>query len=452
MAGMLGLILYVAIAPPAAAGDTSDSASIGTAETSVGDLGDSGRSPVRLDVGCDLRMRYEYQDGFDVRGYKPEARDQVLLTRVMFDFNLRLNEESRVMLQLRDARAFWSQLKQGDFPSNNPLEDWCDIRQAFVEWLHIAGGPIGIKAGRQQISYGDQRVFGPGLWGNTGRYVWDALMLKTDLSFLRLDMWAGRYVKNRPDRWPNRTFDDPTAFVAYGSLKNIPVQLDIFHAVKYDGSGNIAGEHGRGNLQSYSSGIQTRGQVKRNIDYTATFVYQFGKYGGDNIRAYGANAGIGIAASVPWKTRLAGQFTWGSGDSDPYDGKHETFDGVFGGADINFYGDLNLFYWANLRDYELDLHLTPREGIRLVAEYHYFTLDRARDAWYTTGLKPLRRDTLGNSGTSLGHELNLRVVCSAAKTHEFMFGYGHFFPGSFVQNTGSDTQVNGLFLQSTYLF
>jgi len=449
IAGAIPLILYATATSPAFAKGTVDLLYNRKTDNWASNIKNLPCGPFRLDIGGNLRLRYEYQKALDVRGYSPDVKDGLLLTRIMLDFNLQINQQTRLLLQLRDARTAGSRLGRSDFLRNNPIEDGCDVRQAFIEWLHIGESPIGIKAGRQQISYGDQRVFGPGLWGNTGRYVWDAAMLKADMSFLLLDLWTGRYIENRPDRWPNRTFRNPTTYVAYGSIKKIPAALDFFHAIKHDGSGNVSGEKGCGNLQSYSSGIQTRGKIRRNIDYTATFVYQFGEYGNDDIRAYGANTGIGITEFIPWKTRLAAQFTLGSGDNDPYDGIHETFDGVFGGADINFYGDLNLFYWANLRDYELDMHLTPLEQIRVMLEYHYFVLDKSRDAWYTTGLKPLRRDTSGNAGTSLGHELNFRFVYSPVKALEIMFGYGHFFPGSYVRNTGNDKQANGIFLQCT---
>ena len=56
-----------------------------------------------------------------------------------------------------------------DFPASSSIVDTLDIRQFYVEWLRIGGRPLGFKVGRQQISYGDQRVFGPGNWGNTGR-------------------------------------------------------------------------------------------------------------------------------------------------------------------------------------------------------------------------------------------------------------------------------------------
>jgi hypothetical protein len=158
--------------------------------------------------------------------------------------------------------------------------------------------------------------------------------------------------------------------------------------------------------------------------------------------------------TFPWKwsPRLAGQFTWGSGDQNPSDGIHGTFDGVFGGADINFYGDLNLFFWANLRDYEWDFHLQPSQSTKLFFEHHYFTLDQDRDAWYTTGLAMLRRDMEGLSGKSLGHEIDLRFSWRPAKELELLIGLGRFFPGGYAKATGSADPATGYFLQAAYGF
>mgnify|MGYP000023541221 CR=1 FL=1 len=408
--------------------------------------------PFRLDIGGEVRLRFEDQSHFDVRGYRPGTRDRLLLTRFMLDLNLRLEEDIRVFMQWRDAQAIDSDLDSDDFPKNNPIQDTMDIRQAFAEWLHVGGSPVGIKMGRQQISYGDQRVFGPGLYGNTGRYVWDAAMLKIDTDAFLLDLWAGRYIENRPDVWPNRNFHDPSTLVAYGTAKGLPVRLDAFYAFKYDDRGETRGEAGPGYLRSHALGLQSQGTLAEPFDYTATLVWQGGNYGDDRLEAWGANAGLGATLPLPWEPRWGAQFTWGSGDRDPNDGVHGTFDGVWGGADINFYGDLNLFYWANLRDYEVDLHLRPCNGLRLFLECHLFTLDEPRDAWYTTGLRPLRRDVTGHSGMVLGSEVNLRAVYSPFQGFECMVGYGYFSPGSFVRRTGPDEAAQGGFLQIRYTF
>jgi len=408
--------------------------------------------PFRLDLGGEVRLRFEDQSHFDVRSYRPGTRDRLLLTRLMLDFNLRVEEEARLFVQWRDAQAIDSQLHSGDFPKNNPIKDTMDVRQAFVEWPHVGGSPVGVKAGRQQISYGDQRVFGPGLWGNTGRYVWDAAMLKIDTEAFLLDLWAGRYIENRPDEWPNRDFHDPTTFVAYVAAKGLPARLDVFYAFKYDDRGETRGESGLGYLRSHALGFQSQGTLAGPFDYSVTLVGQGGDYGDDRLEAGGANAALGATLSLPGQPRLAAQFTWGSGDRDPEDGRHGTFDGVWGGADLNFYGDLNLFYWANLRDYELDLHLRPCPEMRLFLEYHVFTLDESRDAWYTTGLKPLRRDVTGHSGMSLGSEVDFRATYAPFKGLEVMAGYGCFFPGSYVRRTGPAEEAQGVFLQVKYAF
>lgn len=407
--------------------------------------------PFQLDIGGEVRLRFEDQSHFDVIGYRPGTRDRLLLTRLMLDFNLRLEGEARVFVQFRDAQAVDSQLHSGDFPKNNPIKDTMDVRQAFAEWTHVGGSSLGFKVGRQQISYGDQRVFGPGLWGNTGRYVWDAAMARVDTEAFLLDLWAGRYIMNRPDDWPNRDFHDPTTFVAYGAAKGLPVRLDVFYVFKYDDRGETKGEEGLGYLRSHSAGFQSRGTLAEPFDYTATFVGQWGDYGDDRLEAWGANAGLGVTLPWPWEPRVAAQFTWGSGDRDPRDGKRGTFDGVWGGAD-KFYGDLNLFYWANLRDYELDLHLKPCKELRLSLEYHFFTMDEPRDAWYTTGLRPLRRDVTGHSGMSLGSEIDFRAVYAPFKGMELMAGYGVFFPGSYVRQTGPAEEAQGVFVQVRYTF
>lgn len=129
---------------------------------------------------------------------------------------------------------------------------------------------------------------------------------------------------------------------------------------------------------------------------------------------------------------------------------HQTFDGVYGGRDIFFYGYLNLFVWANPRDAGIDFSVTPHRALTGFVEFHHSALDRSADAWYTTSLKPYHRDPSGRSGSALGEELDLRVVWNASAHLELMAGCGRFFPGSFVSNTGPASSADWSFAQVTY--
>jgi len=403
-----------------------------------------------FDFGGQARMRYESDDGFSLKGYEPGGYDRLLLERIRLDLSARFREGPRIFLQLQDAHAFLTRFTDADFPQSSPVTDTLDIRQLYAEWLHIGGGPIGFRVGRQQISYGDQRVFGPGNWGNTGRFAWDAAVLKIDMPGFWVDAWVGKYLTYKSDVWPNRDIDHFLTFVCYTHIKELPFRLDLFYVLKHDSSGKVAGESGSGNLLSHTMGLQAEGHAFSVLDASATFAAQLGRYGKDALRAFGTSAKLGITPPIAWKLRLGGQYTWGSGDSNPADGVHGTFDGVYGGRDIFFYGYLNLFFWANLRDVEIDFSFEPQRTLAFYLEYHHFRLDQAADAWYTTGLKAYRRDPTSRSGTLLGDELDFRMVWTLGSHLEVMGGYGRFFPGGFVMNTGFASPANWFFVQTAY--
>jgi hypothetical protein len=406
--------------------------------------------PLTFDFSGQVRIRYERDVGFTLKGYEPGAQDDLLLERVRLDLSSRFGNGPRLFLQLQDAHAFLTTLQDSDFPASSPIEDTLDIRQLHAEWLRIGGSAVGFRIGRQEISYGDQRVFGPGSWGNTGRFAWDAAMLKVDTRWFASDLWVGKFLQYKSDVWPDRAADEPMNLVSYTQVKRLPFRLDLFYVLKDDASGKTVGESGTGNLRSNTIGFQTERAGSDVVDAGATVIGQFGRYGRDRLRAFGMNVKAGATVPVDWKPRLGGQYTLGSGDANPNDGIHGTFDGVYGGRDIFFYGYLNLFFWANLRDAEIDLSAKPRKWSSLFLEYHHFALDEATDAWYTTALKPFRRDPTGESGTTLGSELDFRVTATPWTHVELMAGFGRFFPGGFVERTGPAAPANWYFAQTSY--
>jgi hypothetical protein len=402
-----------------------------------------------VELGGHVRLRVEDDHAFDVRGYRPAIDDLFLLSRVMLDASVRLSPRHRVFLELRDARETGSSLDEEDFPRNNPFADTLDIRQLFYEGLDLAGTGVSVRLGRQQMSYGDQRVFGPGQWGNTGRWAWDAAVVNLKRSHFDADAWVGRPVRNRPDRWPNLSVPEPVVAAAYVRVLKLPMRLDLFYVHKGDESGTTAGENGSGNLRSHALGIQTEG-TRGPLDYALTGVVQRGAWGQDRIRAGGASGTLGVRLKAPWQPRIRAVMTWGSGDDDPHDGVHGTFDGVVGGADIAFYGYCNLFFWANLWDREVQVLLRPADRLDVHLQAHAFALASRRDAWYSTSLSAVRRDPSGASGTDLGDEIDLRAVYRIRPGVELMAGLGYFRPGSYVRRTGQARDALWRMAQATW--
>lgn len=413
--------------------------------------------PFRLDVGGSLRFRFEHQRNFNAQRYADTRKDTYdedgfLLQRARLNLNLRLAERARVYTEIQDSRAYDSDFREEDFFANNPYWNDADLRQMYVEWLRIGDSPWGIKIGRQTLFYGDNRIWGPGDWGNVGRYTWDAAKVILDLPFAETHLLAANRVRYEPHSFDPRD-GRLDAYGAYSMVKNLPMKLDFFWVGKHtdpDLVVNAQGDHL--DLDTHTLGGYIADKVKENWDYAGTLAHTFGDRNGDNVDAWGANARLGYTFDATWEPRVGGEFSYGSGDRRPGEGAYETFDGVFGAVDILYYGRMNLFSWMNIQDYQASLSLKPTKRLTLFADWHLFRLDSSRDAWYYVNGQPQRQDPTGRSGSTVGQELDLMLSHKISDHWQVLAGSSHFFPGPFVKNTGPSPEANWLFLQTEFSF
>lgn len=402
-----------------------------------------------ISIHSSYRLRGELQDGYNIRTFGADGQEDFLLSRLRLETDVRFSEQTRIHLQLQDARVVGSSFSDDDFrPGNNSFHYALDINQAYMEYLPFK--VLKLTIGRQAIAFRDRRIFGSGHWGNTGRYVWDAARLTLTNHWLESNWIVGRFILHQPDRWPNKQAQGPTAYACYNTIKTLPFQCDVFYVFKDDDSGIFQGEKGAGDLASHSVGMWFKHEIG-NLDFGTTFVGQFGRYGSDKIRAMGAVFSVGRKFNVTGSPYIQLQYIRGSGDKHPDDGVNNTFDGVFGGADTDLYGWMNLFFWKNINEYRINMTFSPGKNVSLRGEYHYFRLDQASDAWYFPG-KAQRRDSAGLSGRDLGHEIDLTCKMKVTSYLELLAGTCFFLPAKFIKNTGKSPKANWYFLQTIVYF
>jgi len=414
--------------------------------------------PFQLDVGGSVRLRYEYRDDFSQQRYADRRTDDLrsdgfLLQRVRLDLDVRFAEEAHLFVQLQDARAHGSDFTEDDFPAvihSCPFWNPLDLRQAYLEWLHIGGTPVGLKVGRQAIFYGDNRIWGPGEWGNVGRYTWDAVKLIVDTPAAEIHGIFANRVRNDPD-----SFDEHDhrldAFGVYAMVKRLPFRLDLFWVGKRSRPEMVVNAKGAtADLDTHTCGFTIDGKLGR-WDYGGTVAHTRGERDGLDVNAWGANARLGYTFPHPWQPRVGVEVSYASGDDDPDDGKWETFDGVFGAID-RVYGRINFFSWMNLEDYQLSFSCKPLRRVKIALDYHFFRLAEARDAWYWCSGRPARQDPTGAAGKDLGQEIDVIVSYAHSKHLKLMAGYAHFFPGTFIERTGASPGADWCFLQTLYSF
>ncbi|NCC74529.1 MAG: hypothetical protein EOM06_14200 [Sphingobacteriia bacterium] len=142
-----------------------------------------------------MRERVELWNGMNAKNYgDPDGvgnlNDYFLLQRVIAGLTYSPNNKITISAHLQDSRAFGWSLRNVKYPdlfkiresntetpcyTRNPNEEFFEIHDLFFEFKGLLLDSLAIKAGRQKISFGDKRIFGPGDWGNTGNWTWDAV-------------------------------------------------------------------------------------------------------------------------------------------------------------------------------------------------------------------------------------------------------------------------------------
>ena len=420
-----------------------------------------------LRINADIRYRWEYEDNFNQKFYgknppKGDSDDGFLLQRIRLTFDFNPHKNVHISAGLQDSRAYDVALPDDAFYNSrlglehNPNKDYLEPFDTYLELKKLFGRKLSLKGGRQIIAYGDKRIFGPGKWGNTGRYIWDAVKLSYRFGDNFVDTFYGRNIIHEPDRFSSdhRHFFEGCAVYSHFL---VPMQgrgfcLEPFFVRKWDTHANFKSEDNTfDDFYSNYYGLRTYAEILPGFDYDFTFVWQTGEWGNDDLEAYGYHLLAGYKfRTVPWTPRISAEFSYASGDGNPTDGDRGTFDGVFGARD-RMYGRMNLMDWKNLQDVQANLEFKPLKNLGFKAELHRFWLAEDKDAWYQN--QKVYKDKTGKSGNELGVEFDIvGKYITPFKGLECQFGYGHFWPGEFVKKMADDVEADWCFLQLHYRF
>src|SRR5205823_4429950 len=119
-------------------------------------------------------------------------------------------------------------------------------------------------------------------------------------------------------------------------------------------------------------------------------MYQLGLENGQPIRAGAATAGAGYnAKNLPMNPTIWAYYDWASGDHSPNSGNYNTFNQLYPFGHY-YFGFLDLIGRQNIRDWNMHLYLNPAKWVTFNAQYHFFSLDSARDGLYNAGGAPTR--------------------------------------------------------------
>ncbi|HRH98884.1 MAG TPA: alginate export family protein, partial [Prosthecobacter sp.] len=165
-------------------------------------------------------------------------------------------------------------------------------------------------------------------------------------------------------------------------------------------------------------------------DYDFSFIYQFGRNGARDVRAYAGNIEVGYTlASNPWKPRFSLFYGYASGDRDPTDNQDNRFERFFGFGRPWSANDYISF--ENISTPKARVEIKPRQNLRIDFGYSYYWLASDKDRFRGANNA---RDVTGRSGSFVGQEFDIRARYTLSPKTEFTLGYAYFKAGDFIQN------------------
>jgi hypothetical protein len=399
--------------------------------------------PEWMEFGGEYRYRFEGVTGV---GGVEENDDVYGLSRLRLDLGFKLGDHWKVFVQAQDSQA-------GGFDANpDPAihENDFDLRQAYVEYRQSDKGGWGVKVGRQELNYGDQRLVGALNWTNTAR-TFDAAKLTYSNADVAVDVFASSVVAIQ-DNVFDKHLDGQNFYGTHATFKRAVPRAELNGYVFWKTTPFVLAESGAGDADTVTVGGRLAGKLAKRTDYGVEIARQLGSFGADEIRATATHGriihGFSDDARVP---KLRVEYNYASGDASPADGVRGTFDQLYPTGHAK-YGVIDQVGWRNIHNARIGAILKPHAKLTLEVDYHSFWLAHRRDGLYNAGGALVARVPGGAAGSHVAQEADVQLTWSIFENVSFGAGYGHWFPGSFWKQATPGASRDFVYTMAAYRF
>lgn len=402
----------------------------------------NGNLPDWLCFTAGYRTRVE---GYQGNGFLPNRSDSYLLTRFRLGMLLKPQSWFQVYTELQDTDAFFKTP-----PRTPPYQETWDLRRAYVDIGDVQEGHWGIRAGRQDLTFEDGRLVGTSYWRNASRG-FDAVEAVSNWDWIRATAFAASQVVI----YDNGLSHHQPGNNLYGLdaklnrlLPNATLEPFLFWRVA---PGFTTEQGAAARLDEKTIGARFAGAI-RGWDFDTEAARQLGRIGADPISAWAWLAIGGYTFNhLPLKTRISAEYDFASGDRNPKDAVHGTFDQI----SPNVHDHLGLadqFAWQNLKMIRAGVRIWLRRNWVLASAWQDYWLASRTDGFYNSSGSIVARDPNGLSGTHIGEEYDVQASYRIDRNLEFGAGLGHVLPGSLLAKTGHSAAYTYPYILMSYNF
>lgn len=392
----------------------------------------------RVHLGCDWLFstggEFWWRTMHEVNSRLTGATNDYDLLRTRVYGDLWYRDQFRVFVEVLDAHSFNQDLSPLPIDVNRS-----DLLNAFIDVKlgDIDGKPAYVRVGRQELLLGSQRLISTLAWANTRR-TFQGVRAFRQGEKNDLDVFWVQPVVPDPSNFDSVDNNQNFAGAWYTHRPKPGTFIDAYYLF-LDNTNNLT----RQGIVAAPYHVHTLGG--RYAGDRAGFLWdveaalQLGERGSQTLVAGMATAGAGYHfKDAKWNPTFWAFYDFASGDQAPNGGDtFNTFNQLFPFGHY-YLGWIDLVGRQNIHDANLHLFLYPTKWLTVWMQYHHFWLASRRDALYSAGGVPLRRDATGRAGRNVGDELDLVMNFHVGPHSDVLLGYSVLFPGHFTRQTGSD--------------
>lgn len=301
------------------------------------------------------------------------------------------------------------------------------------------------------MAFGSERLLGNANWLNTPRS-FDGFRGTLRGNAYRLDAFAACMDKIHDGQF-NECIPGSNIYGLYSTFSKLVPHASIEPFFFWRRQSGLKSEAGTiGIMQQGTFGFHWNVKPASGFDYDVEMARQAGSLGPDTISAWAGHwlSGYTVAHSR-YKPRVVTEFNYATGDRNSKDGTRGTFDQIYpSGHDL--YGLTDQVGWKNIEHIRGGFEIKPAVKWKLSTKYSSYWLADSHDALYSAASVALAKSPTGTAGRWVGQEIDFVGNYNYSKRTLFSAGFGHLFPGTFLNKTTPGVGYSYPYASLTYGF
>ncbi len=382
----------------------------------------SAENASHVTFGGSMRSRVNHYDN-DRFGLLGGADGTVWMQRFYGHADMHFNDQFRAYIQLSSHLAnATNQLSPGPFDRSDAA-----VSQAYIDWRH---GRFLLRVGRQEMSLGSARLLsardGPNVRLSYDGVRWDNVYGRASTSVFYL-----QEVKVQQQAFAERSSSNDAIWGLAGTRHFVGTSADVYYlGLKRQ---DAIYQQGVADETRHSVGTRLFGAAN-DWDWNVEALYQFGRFGDADIRAWTAASIVGYRfADWRGQPRLGLSANIASGDKNSNDQRLGTFNPIY--PNLAYFDEAAIYAPQNFYNIEPGASWMLSPKLNMALAWNMFWRLEKQDAVYVRGLMPLPQ-TAASEGHFVAHTPSIGFDYRWHKQLTLNLNYSHFIAGKVIKQAG----------------